>query len=167
MNKKCSKCNKIKDSIEDFYKNSGNVCKECRKAYRRDWNEKSKERLKAYRKKSSAKNTARAVAWNKANPDRRKEIALNYYYRLQHQAIEAYGGYKCACCDETEPLFLTLDHIDNDGNAFRKKHGFHHHGSKFYKWLRDNNYPPGYQVLCSNCNHGKHRNKGICPHQET
>jgi hypothetical protein len=30
--------------------------------------------------------------------------------------------------------------------------------------LRKNNFPPGYQVLCMNCNFGK-RYSMICPHQ--
>ena len=33
-----------------------------------------------------------------------------------------------------------------------------------YIWLKNNNFPEGFQVLCFNCNCGKARNKGICPH---
>ncbi len=33
-------------------------------------------------------------------------------------------------------------------------------------WLKANNFPPGFQTLCHNCNIGKHRNKGICPHKQ-
>lgn len=161
--KTCKKCGYTGPDIE-FH---GMQCKGCRREYRREWVKRSRELLKEYRRRSSAKDTERAVNWNKDHPDRRKKIALNYYYRLQDQAINAYGGYKCACCGETERLFLNLDHINNDGNKFRKESGFLHHGSKFYKWLKDHGYPAGYQVLCSNCNHGKHRNHGVCPHQET
>jgi ABC-type uncharacterized transport system substrate-binding protein len=35
----------------------------------------------------------------------------------------------------------------------------------FYKWLARNGYPSGFQILCMNCNHGKSRNGGVCPHQ--
>ena len=163
MKKICSKCHQEKDQV----KWHGRQCKECLQEYRREWNIRSRDLLLASRRRSSKKDTIRAVKWNKNNPERHKKIALNYYYRLQSEAIQAYGGYRCACCGETEPLFLTLDHINNDGNAFRKASGFLHHGSKFYKWLKDHHYPSGYQVLCSNCNHGKHRNHGVCPHQET
>ena len=103
----------------------------------------------------------------RGHPEKRRKNALAYYYRLQDEAIMAYGGYCCACCGETEPYFLTIDHVNNDGSNLRKEFNFGHHGAKFYKWLKDNGYPPGYQVLCSNCNHGKHRNHGICPHQVT
>jgi hypothetical protein len=85
------------------------------------------------------------------------------YYRLRHNAIMAYGGYRCACCDEGEPLFLNIDHVNNDGSRDRRQIGHH---KKFWKWLQANGYPPGYQVLCSNCNHGKHRNGGTCPHKK-
>ena len=31
------------------------------------------------------------------------------------------------------------------------------------KWLKDNGYPSGFQVLCMNCNHAKYRNGGVLP----
>lgn len=66
-----------------------------------------------------------------------------------------------ACCGETEPLFLSLDHVNNDGASHRKVID----RRKLYKWLARNHYPSGFQVLCMNCNHGKFRNGGVCPHQ--
>lgn len=36
----------------------------------------------------------------------------------------------------------------------------------FLQWLKDNKYPKGFQVLCTNCNTGRHRNGGICPHKD-
>jgi len=32
-----------------------------------------------------------------------------------------------------------------------------------YKWLVANDFPPGFQVLCANCNMAKDR-PGGCPH---
>jgi hypothetical protein len=32
-----------------------------------------------------------------------------------------------------------------------------------HRWLKNSGYPPGFQVLCFNCNFAKHR-KGQCPH---
>ena len=87
---------------------------------------------------------------------------LTRYYRAQHEAIMAYGGYRCACCGIDEPLFLTLDHMNNDGVRHRRRIG---KGGTFYTWLRKRGYPPGFQVLCSNCNHGRFRNGGVCPHK--
>lgn len=86
---------------------------------------------------------------------------------LRAQVFEAYGGYKCACCGETEPLFLSIDHIDNDGAEMRKNGVHSRGGTHFYQWLRKSGFPDGFQVLCLNCNLGKHRNGGICPHQSS
>jgi hypothetical protein len=78
---------------------------------------------------------------------------------------EHYGA-KCKCCGETETTFLTIDHINNDGNIARRtdKTG----GSNFYRVLarkiQDGEAPTDLQILCRNCNWGKNVNSGICPH---
>ena len=87
----------------------------------------------------------------------------------KHNAFIAYGGYRCACCGEIEPLFLSIDHINHNGSAMRKVHG---KGPNFYRWLRKNNYPAGFQILCMNCQHAQSRQMRqgdpvICPHQLT
>lgn len=89
--------------------------------------------------------------------------------KVRAEVFEAYGGYKCACCGETEPMFLTIDHIANDGNTHRrelvKKIG--KGGTAFFDWLRRMKFPKGFQVLCRNCNWGKHANHGVCPHRNS
>jgi hypothetical protein len=85
------------------------------------------------------------------------------YRRLREEAVAAYGGKKCVCCGENEPAFLSIDHIDGGGNQHKKEVG---KGAAFYRWLRDNSYPSGFQVLCMNCQFGKRIN-GVCPHQQT
>ena len=80
--------------------------------------------------------------------------------------FEAYGGARCACCGETEESFLSLDHIDQNGAAervafFKNKYIAGHH---MYRELRLRGYPPGYQVLCMNCQVGRRDNNGVCPH---
>lgn len=78
-----------------------------------------------------------------------------------------YGGLKCACCGEDKFSFLSLDHISGDGGTERAKlfgnryQGGHH----IYRALRLQGYPPGYQVLCMNCQVGRRDNQGVCPHQ--
>src|SRR3990167_11349069 len=67
-------------------------------------------------------------------------------------ALNAYGGVICAKCGVNNPIVLTIDHVDNNGAAERKILNGHGTGSKFYAWLKHNGYPPGYQVLCMNCN---------------
>jgi hypothetical protein len=92
---------------------------------------------------------------------------------MQHRSLrdrirtfEAYGGLKCACCGEEEWCFLTLDHIEGGGNTerfafFKNKYIAGHHMARE---LRLRGFPPGYQVLCMNCNFGRRMNGGICPH---
>lgn len=114
-----------------------------------------------YAKAHSERLVAKAASWNRANPERRRVNALNYYYRLQDAAMQAYGGYRCLWCGMDDPIVLTIDHINNDGAHMRKR--LKKDGAAFYKWLRDNNYPAGFQVLCMNCNHAKMRNGGVLP----
>jgi hypothetical protein len=76
-------------------------------------------------------------------------------------------GVKCACCGEDEFSFLTLDHVDGGGNTERAKlFGDRFQcGHHMYRKLRLTGYPPGYQLLCMNCQVGRRDNGGVCPHQ--
>lgn len=96
------------------------------------------------------------------NKARVTECNRRYRQRLADEVFAAYGGYDCACCHEIEPKFLTIDHIHGGGSEQRKT-GLK--GYQFYRWLKKNNFPPGFQVLCINCNLGRFRNGGVCPHQ--
>lgn len=86
------------------------------------------------------------------------------YNEKRDLVFAAYGGYVCACCGEKEPTFLTIDHVNGGGNKHIKKIGG---AGKLYPWLIRHGFPAGFQVLCFNCNHGKHLNGGICPHKKT
>ena len=82
------------------------------------------------------------------------------------QVYAAYGGYNCSCCGETEPSFLTIDHMYNNGAQMRREvHG--PTGIMMLNWLIKNNFPEGFQILCWNCQWGKVKNNGVCPHQVT
>ena len=63
---------------------------------------------------------------------------------------------ECACCKITHEQFFTIDHINGGGNAHRKSLGS---WWRFYRSLKEDNFPAGYQVLCFNCN----KNKGTKP----
>ena len=72
------------------------------------------------------------------------------------------GSPSCACCGEFRYEFLTLDHVHGGGNQHRREvTGSTKGGSSFYKWLKVNGYPDGFQVLCFNCNMAKAMN-GKC-----
>jgi hypothetical protein len=79
------------------------------------------------------------------------------------EALRAYSGGgepACACCGESILLFLALDHVNGGGYQQHRELG----GGGFYSWLRKNNYPEGFQLLCHNCNFGRQLNGGVCPH---
>ncbi len=94
---------------------------------------------------------------------------------LRDDVFEAYGGYACSCpgCTQIDPLFLSIDHINNDGAAHRKQiqkemgYACRIGSNQFYRWLQKHKCPPGFQVYCMNCNMGKHRNGGVCPRTGT
>lgn len=90
---------------------------------------------------------------------------LNRRKKNKTLVFEAYGGFVCNCCGETMNECLSIDHLNNNGHVHRKEIGSQ--GSAFYAWLVSNNFPPGYQVLCMNCQFGKKHNGGVCPHQQT
>jgi hypothetical protein len=91
-----------------------------------------------------------------------KDISL-YYVERKKMVFKHYGS-KCACCGEKEPNFLTIDHINNDGNKERWPSGVRITGWLLYSRIVKENYPTTYQILCMNCNFGKRMNGGICPH---
>ncbi len=84
--------------------------------------------------------------------------------RLKEECFQHYGK-KCSCCEEIIIQFLTLDHEHGNGNNHRKKLFKHNVGGvHMYRWLKKNNFPKGYTILCMNCNWAK-RYGGICPHK--
>lgn len=71
-------------------------------------------------------------------------------------------GWVCICCNENQEEFLSIDHIANDGSKHRRSEP---ESRDLYQWLYKNNFPPGFQTLCRNCNWAKYK-CGICPHQK-
>ena len=81
---------------------------------------------------------------------------------LVREVVAGYGG-ACSCCGELELMFLTLDHVNDDGADSRREHVGHIWA---YRDARRRGYPDDYRLLCINCNFGRHRNGGVCPHEE-
>jgi len=69
----------------------------------------------------------------------------------------------CECCEIKDIEFLSIDHVNNDGAEHRRKTGIKG-GEDMYRWLRRNDYPLGFRVLCMNCQLATRL--GICPHQK-
>ena len=117
--------------------------------YSREWRKKYPERVKARK--------ATAAYKEKDKLYKRRERHL-----LKIAVFEAYGGTFCACCGVKHIEFLTLDHINGDGATQRRN--LKKLGSVFYYWLKRQGYPPGFRVLCFNCNCALGF-FGHCPHQ--
>lgn len=105
---------------------------------------------------------------------RRKERYAKIHKRnmkkYKDDAYNAYGGYICVCCGDTDELALQIDHVNNNGERHRaeirkerKTTSRGIGGYATYRWLKLNNYPPGFQILCASCNFAKHRNGGVLP----
>lgn len=107
--------------------------------------------------------------WRMKNKFRIKEL-FSIYWKKQRDLVYDHYGRVCKCCGETEQKFLSIDHINNDGakqrdKAFGKRiNGRYHNGSMYYYHIVKNGFPTDLQILCMNCNFGKMRNKGVCPH---
>lgn len=139
---RCEDCDPWCRKCEVHERNgTSNYCHKCQAERRRTWYQ------------SDPDNRARRLSSNKAGND-----------ALRLEVLAAYGG-RCVCrgCDINEPVFLTLDHIDNDGAEDRRTVG-RYGGIQFYRYVRDQGFPQDrYQLLCWNCNLAKHI-LGECPH---
>lgn len=152
--------------------------REAAKRYRERNREKFNQRMRDWRANNREKSRLHAREWRnrKLRNGTPEEVAAiraaenaktkRNYNRCREQVFAAYGGWKCACCGETEKLFLSIDHVENNGAEERRSGVYKSCGTGFYQWLRKQNFPPGYQVLCMNCQVGKHKNGGVCPHNQ-
>jgi len=89
------------------------------------------------------------------------EYMKKYRDSARQEALTHYGG-KCNCCGETRHEFLAIDHINGGGC----KHHKSINGMAIGIWLRKNNYPEGFRILCHNCNMALGF-FGYCPHKTT
>ena len=86
-----------------------------------------------------------------------------YRAQLKLEMLETFG-WKCQCCGEAHPYFLSLDHIDESGSEHRAKYESSNNNlviadAKREGWPKDK-----YQLLCMNCNTAKGY-YGECPHK--
>jgi hypothetical protein len=139
-----------------------NDCRpEARYAYNKNWRTKYPERRRFLDKRAIAKNPEYYSALKKYS-------YYNWREKLRSTVFGHYsnGSFKCACCGESEQDFLVIDHINGKGNEHRRAtFGKINAGGKtMHRWLVKQGFPPGFQLLCANCNtsRGKH---GECIHK--
>lgn len=135
--KLCRDC-EVEMTVENTYKSGGSYCKPCARARSsRNWREKSEEKL-AKRNATRRDTKEHKIRWAKD-----KMACLEHY---------SGGTPHCNGCGIENVEVLTIDHIHEDGAAHRKEIG-----QSVQRWLIANKFPEGFQVLCWNCNHAKHR----------
>jgi hypothetical protein len=141
VKKRCTHCEKKK--LLDQYHNDHNsadgkrsVCREC---------------VNEYQRSHYAAGTPSA---KKKNAYRRE-----WRVRMRKEVLRHYEN-ACACCGEDRYEFLAIDHIKKGGNRHRKEVKTTH----LDYWLWMNDFPPGFRILCHNCNSaiGFY---GYCPHE--
>lgn len=152
----CARCKawKTAENFAKASKGSGSksglyaYCKDCRREYATAYSRERYANDPDFRRKRNA------------YQGERNKVAAR---KLRAEVIAAYGG-KCACCDESTPEFLAIDHVNNDGAEHRRLIGASG-STATYAWLRRNGFPQdGFQLLCHNCNNAK-AFYGQCPHQ--
>lgn len=145
-----------KKDLENFTKDSRskfgrkNLCGKCSSKRSMKWGKKNRDKINKY--------------WRN-NRDKANKYKKRYHDKLKKQVFDILG-WKCECCKETIPEFLTVDHIENDGYKERinTHRAYYRKIIKLYKENPDEVYKR-YRTLCFNCNLGRVINGGICPHK--
>ena len=136
--------------------------------YRRDWRRnnpnKTRQYHQTYRSKPGIreKELAKSKKYNQEHQEERRQYAqkperkryeIKWYKDNRIDCLKIYSKKVsnssepiCSSCGLKDVRFLQIDHINgvttNDGRG----------ASNLVAYLRRNNYPGGYQVLCGNCN---------------
>jgi len=141
--------------------------------YLRHYHEKHMEEVKEYHKRYYQTHREN---WVKANAertlrysrdpifrDKRLKERQDAYDRKRAKVLTHYGNGMCACvqCGFSDVRALNIDHIKEVGTKNGKKLV----ADRLIYYLFNNNYPSGYQTLCSNCNtikeHTRRRQNGL------
>ena len=109
-----------------------------------------------------------ANAKNERDTNRLK-ILKHYSKRLSNSNIPC-----CNCCGENFHVdFLAIDHIrgskqmDLEPELVKLKYSSKLRNQNLHRWIILNNFPNGFQILCTNCNFAKgmKKNNNKCPHE--
>lgn len=156
----CTRCKETLPLDRFYFRKSKNRletrCKACIKIFNREYYEKNTEQIKRI-------NTIyRQQHWEE-RAEKRKSYHKSRHLRLKMEALKRIG-LECVCCGEKMFEFLSIDHVNEDGDRHRREIN----NRNIYEWLSNNNYECSYelQTLCFNCNFGKQYNNGVCPHRE-
>jgi len=143
--KRCTTCKELRE-LSEFHKDKRHKdgleasCKLCAAEYQRRHYQAHKEQKKAY-----------SLAHREERRESAKIRSQQYAKRTKEDILGHYGGGApiCITCGESRLDCLSIDHINGNGSKHRKELGLV--GQGFYRWLKQEAYPEGYQTLCMNC----------------
>lgn len=96
------------------------------------------------------------ATYRRNHPEELKRRSYSSRIALKNEALSHYGE-KCLRCGFSDYRALQIDHVNNNGAEERVALGGQKFsGQTFYRWLKRNGWPSGYQTLCANCNAIKH-----------
>lgn len=126
---------------------------------------KQKEYRQKYDKKYSEQNkeirNIRTKKWREDHREYDRRVHKRRNERYREEMFSNYGDH-CVCCNEIIKGFLTIDHINLDGQRHRRELGT---GLNFLVSLKRLGWPKaGLRILCMNCNWGT-RMGNPCPHE--
>jgi hypothetical protein len=125
---------------QNYYKTNKDVIAAKKKEHWHKYYINNVEKVNLKNRINYIKNKARVLRYNRAWRELNKFAVISYYSN---------DKMCCENCRENIYELLTIDHINGAGNKHRRSIVS---GSNFCLWLRRNNFPPGFQILCYNCN---------------
>ena len=124
-----------------------------KQAYDREHHQKNKEKRAnypssqiTYRREYREKNNDRINAYSRGKVEEKGK----FLFQLM--------GNKCKNCGETDPMYLQIDHVKNDGYLDKNQSGSRICVKYKMKLYYEN--PKRFQLLCANCNFAKQQNGG-------
>jgi hypothetical protein len=154
-----------------------------RREYQRSPEAKAKRRERQQDPERKAKEQSRKKEYyNK--PENKIKIASRDKVTRQNLRSEVCSHYSkihsnsniptCRCCGLNSNIeFLALDHIagrkemDSEPELVKLGYSSEMTGLNLLRWIKRNDFPDGFQVLCHNCNFAKGQSKdNKCPHEK-
>ena len=122
------------------------------------------EQYKSWYHKNNKELLEKKKIWRDNNKDKIKAQNKRSHVKIKRNIMNHYseGKMECKCCGQNYFWHLTIEHINGGGNKHREQVG---EGANFYQWLKNNNYPEGFEVLCYNCNCGRRATNNKCEHR--
>lgn len=122
--------------------------------YQEKWRKDNRNHYLELRRGQYQRAKIRGTRWQDTHYERHRELQNEWFRNFRNKIkLEVLNHYSdgtniCKDCRTSDIRILTIDHIHGGGSEHRRelKTG------NFYLWLKQNNYPEGYEVVCHNCN---------------